>query len=118
MNTTNPDNINPDDINAPKGNEPDFARMIIAKDQARVAQMKWVTVALWLACILTCVSSALCRMYDWNGAPFAILCIILFYLAVASTIRLYLAARSADMRQIKATLSSIEQLLRQITRKD
>ena len=110
--------MNHGDLNAPKGNGPDFARMIIAKYQARLAQMKWVTVALWLAFILTCVSSALCRMEDWYGVLFAILFMILPVLAVASTIRLYLAARSADMRQIKASLSSIEQLLRQITRKD
>ena len=99
---------------------PKLAHEIIAKDMARVARLKSVTVFSWLlviaSFIVVGIIAAVSRSHNEWWIPGAIIVVqALLLIAVSLTISLYARSRTLNLRQIQATLSDIQEQLKKMS---
>lgn len=93
-------------------------QQVIAKDEARVARMKKLTIFTWIL-VVVCFAIAI-AISLMHGSPQKFLPVLfmavgqsLFLIAVYFTVSLYVRSRTLTMHQIQASLANIEALLRE-----
>lgn len=104
----------------------DLRNQVLAKDQAKVTRMKWLTIVSW---ILVAVSLAVAGVIGaafrgrlesepLRNAVFISVWQALLFLAVVFTISLYVRSRALTIHQIQLSLALIEEHLRKMSQKD
>jgi hypothetical protein len=99
------------------GNVNHSIQNILARDQARVKRMKWLTLFAWLALpIDIIIVIAMKSLSDSHLAePVGIIAFQgLLLIAICFSISLYIRHRTLTMNQIQSRLSDIENLLKQV----
>jgi hypothetical protein len=93
-------------------------QQVIAKDEARVARMKKLTILTWVLVVVCFAGAGLIALMPGTPQEFLpVLTIVvgqgLFIIAVTFTVSLYVRSRTLTMHQIQASLANIEALLRE-----
>ena len=93
-------------------------QQVIAKDEARVARMKKLTILTWVLVVVCFAGAGAIALMPGTPQEFLpVLTIVvgqgLFIIAVTFTVSLYVRSRTLTMHQIQASLANIEALLRE-----
>jgi hypothetical protein len=107
---------------------------ILARDEARVARMKKLTIITWAIIVLGMVAAFILRpilagggqsdsqaasfTYQYLSLVFISLVWCLITIAMVFTISLYVRSRSLTLRQVQARLAGIEEQLKRIAEKE
>jgi hypothetical protein len=100
-----------------------FAGEILAREEARIRRLKWITSASWIVCAI-CLVTAVCieviaRPPQDYFAPAAIITVqAVLMICAFLTVSLYVRSRTLTMHQIQARLASIETRLKEMAEKD
>jgi len=93
-------------------------QQVIAKDEARVARMKKLTILTWVLVVVCFAGAGAISLMPGTPQEFIPVLTIavgqgLFIIAVTFTVSLYVRSRTLTMHQIQASLANIEALLRE-----
>ena len=104
----------------------DLSDKVLAKDRARVARMKRVTIYTWILVAVSPLVAGVVRLSFPDVLEFKPQLVPLFItvwnglvlIAVFFTISLYVRSRTLTMHQIQSSLALIEEHLRKMSQKD
>ncbi len=101
---------------------------VLAKDQARVARMRKLTICSWIVVGASLIAAGVVRVVlsfpdlsvDMSllGPTFIVVWQGLLLIAIIFTISLYVRSRTLTMHQIQSSLALIEEHLKKMSQKD
>ena len=104
----------------------DLRNRVLARDQARVARMKWLTIVCWILLAVSIAAAGIMELAfpdlfeeePLRNPVFISVWQALLLLVIVFTISLYVRSRTLTMHQIQASLALIEEHLRRMSQKE